>query len=180
VFIKRHDEFEVMQTNAARTRAADWGNLVFVHESVRERLMPIVHDAAAAAHERLVDRALWFREQCETRLQVITELKASLADARGWEVRNASAIPRAGVWMRPALPGEVERLRSGVPKVSISLPPSTRAVLEQTIRSVLDQGYRTRYHHRRSVRRRECRHHQRYAPHLAYWVSEPDEGQPTL
>jgi hypothetical protein len=74
VFVKRHDEFEVIQLGMARSRPGDWGNLVFIHYRVRERLLPILHDAANTAHDRLLDRALWFREECAKREQVIAGL----------------------------------------------------------------------------------------------------------
>jgi FkbM family methyltransferase len=78
VFVKRHDEFESLQVGSAHMRDGDWGNLVFVHESVRAGLMPMVYEASATALERLTDRALWFRRECEERLAVIESLSRAL------------------------------------------------------------------------------------------------------
>lgn len=74
VFVKRHDEFEVVQLNDLRTRAGDWGNLLFIHEDVRADVLPAAFDLMAEAHERLIDRAVMFKKQCAARMEVINDL----------------------------------------------------------------------------------------------------------
>jgi hypothetical protein len=63
-------------------RDGDWGNLVFVHEALRADLMPLVYEASAAAADRLTDRALWFRQECEKWLAVIESLDSALKAAK--------------------------------------------------------------------------------------------------
>lgn len=102
VFVKRHDEFESMQVGSARMRDGDWGNLVFIHETVRADLMPLVCDASAAASDRLADRALWFRPECEKRLAVIESLNAALdrSDRGGPSAASEADAPESGVGRR--------------------------------------------------------------------------------
>jgi FkbM family methyltransferase len=80
-FLKRHDEFQVVQVNDCRTRAGDWGNLVFVHDSAFAAVAPVIHEACSDAQARLVDQALEFRRQCTARMAVIDRLQAE-CDAR--------------------------------------------------------------------------------------------------
>jgi FkbM family methyltransferase len=81
-YVKRHDEFEVVQIGTAETREGDWGNAFFLHDRVGDRLRPLVHAAAASVHDRLIDRALWFRAECAKRAEVIDELDRALKTAR--------------------------------------------------------------------------------------------------
>ncbi len=73
-FFKRHDEFEAVQINNAQTRHGDWGNVLFLHDRVFDQLAPLIYDAAATAQTALMDRALYFRRECQQRLAVIEEL----------------------------------------------------------------------------------------------------------
>jgi FkbM family methyltransferase len=58
VFVKRNDEFEVLQMNNATTFAGDWGNVVFFHDSVYPRIAPVVYDTVAVAQTSLLRKAL--------------------------------------------------------------------------------------------------------------------------
>src|SRR4029079_9681492 len=82
--------------------------------------------------------------------------------------------------VQPPPPGEPERLRSRRPRVSVITPSFNQArFLDQTMRSVFDQGYPDlddividggSTDGSVDILRR-------YADRLAYWVSEPDGGQ---
>ena len=82
VLIKRHDEFETIAINDTATRPGDWGNAIFLHEAAFAALPACVYEAAAAAHARLIDKAMFFRNECVQRLQVIEEQSSALAEQR--------------------------------------------------------------------------------------------------
>jgi FkbM family methyltransferase len=80
IAIKRHDQFETIQINAADTRTGDWGNVIFVHERVQAQIAPILFEEAALAQTRLVDTAMSFAAEAYERLAGIEEREAALAD----------------------------------------------------------------------------------------------------
>jgi FkbM family methyltransferase len=183
VFVKRQDEFESLQVGSARTRKGDWGNLIFVHQSVSDDLAPLLFDASAAAGDRLIDRALTFRQECQKRMAVIDTLQRaligsdqSLAVAAPPTESHASAEP----WVTPAPAGEAGRLRAPAPRVSVITPSYNQArFLEQAMRSVLEQGYANLEYividggsSDGSVEIIRT-----YASQLAFWSTEPDRGQ---
>src|SRR5262245_22117000 len=102
VFVKRHDEFESLQVGCVHMRDGDWRNLIFIHETARDQLLPIVYDASAAAADRLTDRALAFRAECQKRMAVIDSLQGALN-------RGARDLEAAEPWVQPSPPGEAER-----------------------------------------------------------------------
>src|SRR5688572_807932 len=74
VVVKRHDQFETLHINDAKTRSGDWGNVIFVHDTVFPRLAATVYAEVAAAQQRLVDRARYFAGEAERRLDLIEEI----------------------------------------------------------------------------------------------------------
>lgn len=95
VLVKRHDEFESLQVNSTHLRDGDWGNLVFVHEALRDELAPLLWEASASGWDRLTDRALWFRGECEKRLELIESLDRALKQAS-----NGPTSLRQSWWRR--------------------------------------------------------------------------------
>ena len=79
VVVKRHDQFEVLSFNDGSTRPGDWGNVIFVHDSVFPHLAPIVYAEMAAAQQRLVDRAKFFASEAEQRLDIIERTATEVA-----------------------------------------------------------------------------------------------------
>jgi FkbM family methyltransferase len=71
--IKRYDEFETIQLNSSETRAGEWGNAIFIHDSVWGRVAPVVYGALAKAQTRLVDAAAMFARESRKRVTVIEE-----------------------------------------------------------------------------------------------------------
>ena len=110
VLVKRHDEFEAVQVGSAHMRDGDWGNLVFLHHSVRDGLVQLLHDASAPAWDRLIDRALWFRNECAARLALIETLDDALEQARRSEGRATAAGPDASPEREPRTGGLHSRL----------------------------------------------------------------------
>src|SRR5262249_38908960 len=67
--IKRYDEFETIQLNNPQTRAGEWGNAIFIHDSVWDKVSPIVYSATAKAQMKLVDSAAMFAGELRKRLK---------------------------------------------------------------------------------------------------------------
>ena len=75
--IKRHDQFETLQVDDTQVRPGDWGNVIFVHESVFSQLAPILFEAAAAAQARLIDRAMYFADEAQQRQALLAEAQCT-------------------------------------------------------------------------------------------------------
>jgi FkbM family methyltransferase len=73
-FIKRWDEFESIQLNSTYTISGDWGNVIFIHDSVAVRLLPTIYANAATVQDSLLKTALMFKTECDNRLKVIEVL----------------------------------------------------------------------------------------------------------
>jgi FkbM family methyltransferase len=91
--VKRHDEFETIALDDVQTRPGDWGNAIFLHESVYPQLPVEVTEAAAAAHSKLIDKALFFRSECDKRLAVIEEQSRAIQALRS---ALDNPVPTAG------------------------------------------------------------------------------------
>ena len=168
--IKRHDEFELLHLGAFSTRPGDWGNAIFVHDSVWPDVEPQLRDAVADSQVRLLDATLSLATCARQRLEAIRELEAQRqqleAQRRQLEARRnrleaeltqRPAVGLAGRLLRPRL-GSLEHypprpleiparyaseapVASG-PTMSIVTPTlNSERFLERTLRSVFDQGY---------------------------------------
>jgi FkbM family methyltransferase len=76
-YVKRLDEFEVVQLNHTGSRDGVWGNVIFVHDSLYPRLSPILYDAAWQATTDLVNKAIVFRTESQKRLAIIEQLQTA-------------------------------------------------------------------------------------------------------
>jgi FkbM family methyltransferase len=94
--IKRYDEFEVVQVNALERREGDWGNVLFVHEAVADRVMPIVWEEASASMTRAIDQGLSYRALAERRSEENSMLPLLRRMRRrrwlGWPLRVLTAL----------------------------------------------------------------------------------------
>jgi FkbM family methyltransferase len=71
--IKRFAEFEVIQLNNSETRAGEWGNAIFIHDSVWAEVSPLIFAAMATAQTQLIDKAVMFAHEAHNRIEVIDE-----------------------------------------------------------------------------------------------------------
>lgn len=81
VFVKRHDEFEFVQVDHDDSRPGDWGNVIFVHDSVIGAAWPVLAGASARSGTVLIDRAVYLNQECRSRLRVIEGLQGALKRA---------------------------------------------------------------------------------------------------
>mgnify|MGYP000923945936 CR=1 FL=1 len=82
VLFKRHDQFETIQLNDSTTRPGDWGNVLFVHDTILPVLAELVYASAARSQTQLVDRAVYFAGEAEKRLELLTREAGAGAEAR--------------------------------------------------------------------------------------------------
>ena len=75
--VKRNDEFEVVQLNSAFTCEGDWGNAIFLHDSVAGTCGAVLFEASASAGRRLIEQARYFRAECDARLRIIEGFQAA-------------------------------------------------------------------------------------------------------
>jgi FkbM family methyltransferase len=71
--IKRYDEFETIQFNSADTRTGEWGNAIFIHDTVWDLVSTVVYAAMAKAQAKLVGEAAFFASESRKRLAVIEQ-----------------------------------------------------------------------------------------------------------
>ena len=110
VVVKRHDELETVELNDVRTRAGDWGNAIFLHESAFPLIPAEVCAAAAAEHAKLIDKTLYYKAECGQRLRLIEEQapviqrQAAMIEEQGAEIalQTAAAAERAEIVDRQA------------------------------------------------------------------------------
>jgi len=143
-FVKRHDEFESIQLNNRETRDGDWGNIIFVHDSMYPQLAPILYEAAPRIDALLVDKAISFKIECQKRLRVIEELKKatdeqlqSIERLEG-ELETAEARRQASTSQPVTLetvPGQAKTIEARSAEVELSevreLEPDLRRMAER-------------------------------------------------
>jgi len=149
--VTRHDEFQIVQLNSTATRPGDWGNAVFVHDDVFPRVAKVLQDTAAAAHARLLDRAIHYRNQWRQHIEITQEPQRQMQDVRAGASRLLRRLlaPRLGHHVHyPPRKLDIPAHYYGAlpptpcPQISIVTPTMNSEVfLERTIRSVIAQGY---------------------------------------
>ncbi|MBV9339069.1 MAG: glycosyltransferase [Solirubrobacterales bacterium] len=124
--IKRYDEFETIQLNSAETRSGEWGNAIFVHDSVWGIVAPVVYGAVAAAQTRLVDAATMFARESRKRITVIEE-QTRRAEGREEEVgqlaRRAEGLERQLARRSEELEQQLEQQAGVIEELQRQIPP---------------------------------------------------------
>ena len=147
VVVKRREGLQAVQVDSFATTPGDWGNAIFVHDSVHAALAPVLTEVAAESLTKLMDTAIDLQHHAGRRLDVINELKRQAEAARLGQQRRLA--PRIGVLRhhrpRPLdIPDRYREARVPAPPPKISIVTATLDAgrfLERTIRSVLNQGY---------------------------------------
>jgi hypothetical protein len=73
--------FEVARIGDARTQSGEWGNVIFIHESVRADLLPVAFEAVASSRSALIQQVEQLLSSMDEKESVIAEL-ASVAQER--------------------------------------------------------------------------------------------------
>jgi FkbM family methyltransferase len=124
--IKRYDEFETIQLNSAETRAGEWGNAIFVHDSVWGIVAPVVYGAMAKAQTRLVDAAAMFARESRNRITVIeeqTRRAEGLKDELGKMMRRTDGLEQDLARRSEELEQQLEQQAGVIEELQQQIPP---------------------------------------------------------
>ncbi len=80
VLVKRYREFEVVQMDNSFTRQQEWGNIIFIRNTVFDTLAPLIYTSVQEAQTRLVDKAALYLSECQKRLEVIEEQRQAITE----------------------------------------------------------------------------------------------------
>lgn len=205
-FLEHRGEFPLLKWNDASVGTGMMGNVVFLHDRVREALMPVLFECALAIAQESVELGERYAAAAHARLAVIEDLERRPQVAEQVELTPAAPTavepsrrwnPRARLrfWTRPRLgtlhhydpkplrvPARYTATRPPRPAPTISIvTPSFQQghFLERTLYSVFRQEYPAlEYVVQDGGSSDETVDIlRRFEPLLTLWRSEPDGGQ---
>jgi FkbM family methyltransferase len=73
-FVRHTDEFSWLQWNSEAADTGDWGNVVFLHDRVRDHVGPVLWELAAQVTAEAAGHGRWLRDEAAARLHLLREI----------------------------------------------------------------------------------------------------------